>query len=219
MAHVVAMATLLVALGAAAPRSAAAQQAAAQQAMAQQAAAQPEAPRVVADDPLAPTDCVWPAVGGAVAGLAVGWYGFVGLYAIGGGSAFELEPTAGNVSAILALEWLGMVGGATAACAIWGDEGRWLPTAGPVITGGMLGGGAGASLAYLVIEAADIDANTDNPVASVLIALTATTLGVLGGGWAGFEVDRALRGPPGGTLSVTPTASPDALGLVLAYAP
>lgn len=204
------VAALLLACGAAMP-----QRAQAQRAEAQAQGAQAALPTEVAG----PTDCTWMAAGGAVAGLAVGWYGFVGLYAAGGGSAFELEPTPGNVAAILALEWLGMVGGATAACAIWGDEDRWFPTAGSVITGGMVGGGAGMALAYLVVEAAEIDANTDNPVASVMIALTASTLGVLGGGWAGFEVDRALRGPPGGTVSVTPIASPTAIGLELAYAP
>lgn len=182
-------------------------------------AARASAQRVSAPDAApAPTDCTWPAAGGAVAGLAVGWYGFVGLYAAGGGSAFELEPSPANVAAILALEWLGMVGGATAACAIWGDEGRWFPTAGSVITGGMLGGGAGLSLAYLVIQAAEIDTNTDNPVASVLIALAGTTLGLVGGGYLGFVVDRALRGPPAGTVSVTPTASASTLGLELTYA-
>ena len=193
-------AALVVAIGAAVPERAAAQE-----------AIPGEAP--------APSDCTWPAAGGAIAGLAVGWYGFVGLYALGGGSAFELEPTTGNVAAILALEWLGMVGGATAACAIWGDEDRWLPTAGPVITGGLLGGGAGVALGFLVIEAGEIDRNTDNPVASAMILLTGATLGLLGGGYLGFALDRAVRGPPGGTLTVTPTASPTALGLELAYAP
>jgi len=162
-------------------------------------------------------DCVWPAVGGATAGVVVAWYGFVGLYALGGGSAFEMKPTPGNVALIVGLEWLGLVGGAMASCAIWGDEGRAFPTAGSVISGALVGAGAGVGLAFGVIVAADIDSDTDNPVASALLILAGAAAGIIGGGYLGFALDRAVRGPPGGRggLSIAPSASVGGAGLAV----
>jgi hypothetical protein len=44
------------------------------------------------------TDCVWPAAGGATAGLALAWYGFAGVEAARGRSVFDLDSTPGNVA-------------------------------------------------------------------------------------------------------------------------
>lgn len=158
-------------------------------------------------------DCVWPAVGGAVAGVAIAWYGFAGIEAVRGGSAYDLDATASNVALVLSLETVGLVGGATVGCAVWGDEGRRFPTAGSVIAGGIAGAGLGALAAFGAIASAGIDSDTDSPMASVLIMVTGTAGGAFAGGWLGLKLDRWLRGPP----LIAPVADGERLGLAVRF--
>lgn len=159
------------------------------------------------------SDCVWPAVGGAVGGVAIAWYGFVGIEAARGRSAFELETTAGNVALVLSLETVGLIGGAAASCAVWGDEGRWFPTAGSVIAGGVAGAGIAGLAAYGAVAMSGLDSDTDAPVAAALLMLAGTAGGAIAGGWLGLELDRSVRGPP----RVAPIADGERLGLALSF--
>jgi hypothetical protein len=162
----------------------------------------------------APSDCVWPAVGGAAGGVAIAWYGFVGIEAARGRSAFDLETTPANVALVLSLETAGLIGGAAAGCAIWGDEGRWFPTAGSVIAGGVAGGTAVGLGAFAAVTASGLDDDTDAPVVTALILTGAVAAGVVAGGYLGFKLDRALRGAP----HLVPIVGDERVGLALAFA-
>lgn len=162
---------------------------------------------------VARSDCVWPAVGGATAGVAVAWYGFAGIEAIRGRSAFDLEATPGNVALILSLETAGLIGGAAASCAIVSDEGRWFPTAGSVIGGGVIGGTAAGLVAFGLVSMSGLGDDTDAPVASALLLTAATAAGIAAGGYLGFAIDRSLRGPP----RIVPIAGPDRAGVALSF--
>ncbi len=162
--------------------------------------------------------CVLPAAGGAVVGVAVAWYGFLGLSAAAGRSAWNLESTPGNVALVLGVEWLGLSAGAAGACALWGQEGRWLPTAVPVVTGAMLGGVGAFALAMDLITRAQVDANTDFPLTSALGLLGGTLVGVTLGGLAGFGLDFVARGEPMGPavkVSAAPMVAPGVVGLAV----
>ena len=140
-------------------------------------------------------DCVWPAVGGAVGGLAVSWYGLAGIMALGGRSAYDIDDRPRNIALVLGLETGGLVGGTVLMCRL-SEENRWFPTAASVLLGGVAGGAAGAAFAFWWAQDSGIDRSTDFPVRSVLLLLGATTVGMVGGGYGAFRLDRGIRGRP-----------------------
>ena len=141
----------------------------------------------------------------------VGWYGFVGVQALRSESAFELESTPGNVALIAGLEVTGMLGGATVACHIWGDEKRLFPTANSVILGGAIGAAALILPTFWALGQGDVDSDTDNPLASGLALTGAAALGLVGGGYLGYRLDRSVRGSP----AIAPVVDRDSAGVVL----
>lgn len=159
--------------------------------------------------------CVWPAVGGAVGGVMVGWYGYVGVAFALGKDPFAIGDTPLGIAATLGLEGLSLVGGATAACAIWGNEGRWFPAAGSVITGGMLGGAVFGASAFSLLRVVRVEAPTDFPVVSGMVLFGSILAGTIGGGVMGYWFDNALRGPPGVEVTIAPAITPESTGAML----
>ncbi len=153
------------------------------------------------------SDCVWSAAGGSVVGLGVAWYGYAGIEALRGKSAYDLEANPGNVTLILGLETAGMVGGAMLGCRLFGDEDRWFPTAGSIIVGGVVGGAALGGAAHVLIARSGIDSDTDNPIRAALLTLLATTAGAVAGGYLGYRLDRHTRGAPNTNLDSNPWLS------------
>ena len=150
------------------------------------------------------TDCVWSAAGGAVVGVGVAWYGYMGIEALSGDSVDDLQATPGNIALVLGLETAGLVGGAMVGCRLLGDEDRWYPTAGSVIVGSVLGGAALGTAGHALVKWRGIDADTDNPVRSSMLMLLAIVGGAAAGGYLGYRLDRYARGAPGEESAVRP---------------
>jgi hypothetical protein len=58
-----------------------------------------------------------------------------------------------------------------------------------------------------------LDDDADAPIASALILTATTAAGFAAGGYLGFSIDRAVRGPP----VVVPTAGRDQVGLAVSF--
>jgi hypothetical protein len=141
--------------------------------------------------------CVGWAIGGAAAGLVVGYYAVVGGYALAGRSLLEGDWGAGEVAAVLTGEFVGMTLGPIAACRLSRDP-RLVPAASFLIGGAILGGAAvGVPYFYATAHGfRPFGDEGDFPVGGALLGLALVTAGGVLGAWGGWALHRAREPAP-----------------------
>ena len=155
--------------------------------------------------------CVGWGIGGALIGVSAGFYGTAAVHAAATGKGLFDVP----MPAVIASEFVGLVGGPLLFCNLFSPEASFVPEASWVAAGGSLGLAAGLGAGYGLLLATE-PATAEDYVAPwrVLGAITLAAGGAFGGGWLGHRLfDEAHAGPVSAGLLVVP--APDALTLAM----